>query len=335
MLCAKYNPNNIDEVKFNKNSIQKVLNMSNDMSIPHMIFFGPEGCGKKTIIKLFLEKLYGPKINNLKSVDYSFTGSSNIIQKIKIMQSDYHIIIEPNNINSDKYLVQDVIKEYTKRKNIIKSSVQFRTIYINNIDNMSYYAQTSLRRTIEKYSDSYRFIMWSRSLSKIIPPLLSRCYCFPVPSPSNKEIIKYIMEISIKENIHFDLDKLCKIINISNNNIKKILWLLELTSLDISYETSYDETISELVDLIFKNNIESFMQIRKKVYAVMITNIIGNKIIKDLMNNIIVKKELSNNQIIQIVKLASKADYRFIKGRHNIMHIEIFISGIKKIIFCE
>ena len=61
---------------------------------------------------------------------------------------------------------------------------------------MSYYAQTSLRRTMERYNDKCRFMMWCKSLSKVIEPLQSRCICLRIPSPTDDELFRYIFKIS-------------------------------------------------------------------------------------------------------------------------------------------
>jgi replication factor C subunit 3/5 len=335
MFCNKYIPRTLNDIFFNKKEINKVIEMSKDDEIPHMIFYGPEGCGKKTCIRFFLESLYGPTINKLTSVPYTFNGSSNTTQTIQVMQSNYHIIIEPNSVNSDKYLVQEVIKEYAKRTNIIKSNKSFKTIFINNIDNMSYFAQTSLRRTIEQYSEQCRFIMWSRSLSRVINPLLSRCHCFPIKSPSDKKLMKYMLKVSNLENIKLSFSSINDVLTRANGNIKTVLWLLEFTKLEISYDTTYNNILKKIYHNIFNPDFSSLEVIRADIYIIMITNITGNKIIRDLLNLVIANPDLSSAQVMKIVKIASKAEYNFIRGRHEIMHIEPFINGVKETIFIK
>lgn len=335
MFCNKYAPKNVDEAFFNKNEITKIINMSKDEAIPHIIFYGPEGCGKKTCIQFFLESLYGPKIHKLLPVPYTFNGSSNVSQTIEVMQSEYHIIIEPNSVNSDKYLVQEVIKEYAKRTSVVKENRSFKTILINNIDNMSYYAQTSLRRTLEQYSSKCRFIMWSRTLCRVIPPLLSRCYCFSIKSPSNRQLSEYMLRVAHQENIKLRFEDTVKILYKSDGNIKNILWLLEFTKLGINYNTTYDIILNKIWQSILNPDIFSLEQIRPDIYNIIITNINGNKIIKDLLNKIIASPEVTFDQAVQITNIAAKAEFNFIRGRHEIMHIEPFISGVKSVLFCD
>jgi len=70
--------------------------------------------------------------------------------------------------------------------------------------------------------------MWSRSLSKVIEPLRSRCLCIRIERPSHKELFSRIFKISILEKIKMNYKLINSVIHKSNRNIKKILWYLEL-----------------------------------------------------------------------------------------------------------
>lgn len=219
----KYAPKTINDLEFHKKEIKLLQKMSQDHSIPHIIFCGPDGSGKKTLISLFMEMLYDSEVNKLCDSVYKVTGSGNSTTDVVIKQSNYHIIIEPNNNNFDRYLIQDVVKEYAKKipLSVLTSNKTFKTVLINNIDNLSYYAQTSLRRTMEKYSGTCRFIMQCKSLSRVIDPIRSRCYCFKIDAPSDDDIFGVIANIGYKESISLTLKDYDELIKLSNGNVKR------------------------------------------------------------------------------------------------------------------
>ena len=173
----KYTPQSIGDAKFHIDLLNRLEHMSKNESIPHMLFYGPDGCGKKTIIKLFLEMLFDKDVHKTEDSVYTVVGSGNKAVQVVVKQSNYHIVIEPNNNNFDRYLIQDIVKEYAKKMpmSIFKTKKIFKIVLINNVDNLSYYAQTSLRRTMEKYSSTCRFIMWCTCPTRVIEPLISRC----------------------------------------------------------------------------------------------------------------------------------------------------------------
>lgn len=327
----KYAPNDVNEVFFHKKELNTLKKMSEDDSIPHIIFYGSEGSGKKTLIRLFLEMIYDKQVHKLNDTLYMVTGSGNSSNEVIIKQSNYHIVIEPNNNNFDRYLIQDVVKEYAKKvplNQFIKSNKSFKTVLINNVDNLPYYAQTSLRRTMEKFSKTCRFIMWCRSLSKVIDPIRSRCYCFRINSPSDDEMLEMIAKISYKENIKLNLKDYAKIINRSNGNIKKLLWMLELKKFGLSYITSYDEMINTIINNLITCNVQDIFIIRNYSYNIMITNISGSQIIKDIINKLFENKNINDSCKLNIVEIAAKFEHNLIRGRREINHLEAFIAGI-------
>src|SRR5437870_3525075 len=99
LFIDKYVPETIEHTYFHKELLEMLKQMTSDKAIPNIIFYGPNGSGKKTIIKLVLEMLYSKDINNIQTVTYNISGSGNKTNTISIKKSNYHIVIEPNNNN--------------------------------------------------------------------------------------------------------------------------------------------------------------------------------------------------------------------------------------------
>ena len=333
----KYAPKNAKKSILHKDILKLLDFISKDDSIPHIIFYGIDGVGKRRIIKLFLEMLYGSDVNNLEENIYTVCGSGNKVREVVVKQSNYHIVIDPVDNNFDKYLIQDIVKEYAKRLqiNIFKSKKLFKSVLINNLDNLSYYAQTSLRRTMEKYSGTCRFITWCCSLSRVIEPLKSRCICIRISSPSNSDMFKLAYTISIKENLNIKLDDYYKIIKNANGSVKNLLWnlnLLKVGQIDNKYNTVYEETIDNISDLIIKSDLDEIYNIRNMVYNLLITNIIPSVILKDILLNLC-SKNLSEKIKYKIINSATIYEHSLIKRRREILHLEAFIINVMNLIW--
>ena len=318
---------------FNQENINKIKILSQDDRMPHMIFYGPEGSGRKTLINLLLELTFDKTIHNMSDRVYNITSNSGSNNSITVQQSNYHTVIEPNNNNFDKYMI-DIIKEYSKSMplNIFKTNKPFRIVVINNIDHMSYYAQTSLRRTMEVYSDTCRFVMWCESLSKVIEPLKSRSYLFKVAAPSDESIFENLLNISFQENLNLKLQDYIKIVNLSNNNIKKSLWLLQLKALNMSYYTNYDKCIKHIVKKICHQDIADILNIRALLYTITVSNITGVQILKDVLRNLLLKSRFNFDIKRDFIEIAARCEYNLTKGRREIIHIEKFIINVINVI---
>lgn len=337
-LIDKYRPDihnkYDDEYIMNMDVIDKLRYMSKDDSIPNILFYGTKGTGKKTCIKYLLNSLFDKSVNKTKHVTYSVNGSGNKPIDVVIKQSDYHIEIDPNNNNFDKYIIQDIVLSYAKRLtlNIYQTNRNFKCVVINKVNKLSYYAQTSLRRTMEQYSNNCRFILWCESLSSVIDPLRSRCICIRVSAPTSNEMFSYLYKIAINEGMKINnINDIRSIVKYANGNIKKGLWKLELRRTGSNYIGDYDETIMDITKLIIDKQIDKIYDIRNFMYNIMITNIEGTIILQDILKQLI----LSNIPDIakyKIIELASTCEHNLVKGRREIMHLDCFVIGSIKII---
>ena len=343
------NSKNINKIEFSKsikqnndfskeysvfsNEIIHINNYTRYSNFQHLIVYGPDGCSKDYLINKLLEKIFGKNSVELKNVEYTVCGYSNTKTKIMIKQSKHHIIIEPNSNGFDKYLIQEIIQDYAKSEllNILKNRNLFKVVIINKIDNLSYYAQASLRRTMEIYSHSCKFILISDQLSKIIEPLRSRCLLVRVPLPSKEQILDTLLYICNKENITINFNNLYTIIQNSDNKMSHAILLLELYNNNIKYGNDWEIVIESIINNIINANIGNSKKlykiiklIREQFYILFITNISTQLILRKIMLKLISK---TNNLLLKynIINITSIFEQRLSQGtRHNI-HSEAYI----------
>ena len=309
-------------------------------NLPHLLFYGPDGSCKELIVENLLAKIFTKQSVKLEETEYIINGYSNVKSKVMIKQSKHHIVIEPCNNGFDKYLIQEIIKDYAKTEilSVLKYKHLYKIVVINMIDNLSYYAQASLRRTMEKYADSCKFIFISNQLSKILEPLKSRCLMVRIPLPTDIMITSIILNVALKENIKLKGSDIIDIVKKSNNNINKVFWLLQFMQHKIPYDTSWHSIIIIIVDMCLdksnynvKNLPELIKELRNLLYQLFITNIDFNLIIKEIMNHM--KSKISDNMIkYAIIEETSKFEYRISQGTRHIVHLEAYLIKLIQIL---
>ena len=334
-LIDEFAPKCYEDIFFHRDIYNRLKLMSNDNSIPHIIFHGSPGAGKKTMINIFLKMIYGDGINRLYTTLHSISGSGNRTKKEVIQNSDHHIIINPTGTNFDRYLVHEIVKQYAGTKTIELTqdpNSKFKTIQISNLDKLSHSAQTSLRRMIEVNASTCRFIMWCDNLSNVIGPLKSRCVCIRVPEPDQGELFAYLTYISLKKNFNPEFRYLCEIVKYSECNIKTAVWCLQLYILGYDYKTNYDEAIQHIIKLIMSCNLKKIEDIRDIFFNIWITNYEGIKIIRDIIKKIAKSENLSEECKLNIIVKVSEIEYNMFRGRREIIHFDSFITHVIKII---
>lgn len=336
---------NFDNIKNNNQKVIESLDYINNKSFQycnfqHLIFYGPEGCGKEYITNELIKKIFGESGSKLQEVEYTINGYSNTKTKVMIKQSNHHIVIEPNNNGFDKYLIQDIIQDYARSQmlSICKNMKLFKIVVIDKIDNLNYYAQASLRRTMEKYADTCKFIFISNQLSNIIEPLKSRCIMVRVPLPNKQQIFNMILKISHAENIDINIGDFIEIIKNGDNNINKIIWYLELKKNNMSDFKDWKVIVGKISQLILSNITTAkdlnniIKKCREYIYILFITNLNLKLVIRHIMKKLISDIE-DNNTKYQIINITSEFELRMNKGTRQIIHLEAYIMKILQLLY--
>ena len=120
--------------------------------IPHIIFHGSSGTGKRTIIHNFLNKIYDGDKYKLKT---------NVM------------IVNCAHGKGIKFIRED-LKNFAKTNIQTNNGILFKSIVLFNADSLTIDAQSALRRCIELFSYNTRFFIIVENKHKLLNPILSR-----------------------------------------------------------------------------------------------------------------------------------------------------------------
>jgi len=171
--------------------------------IPHLLFHGASGCGKRTIVHYFLNKIYQGDHKKMKS---------NVM----------HV-----NCAHGKGIkfIREELKFFAKSNIQSNTGVLFKTIVLLNADNLTIDAQSALRRCIELFSSNTRFFIIVENKNKLLNPILSRFCEIYVPEYIENGKIINLHQLSIKNqfnlienNMMYISEKMKQLINYEDCN---------------------------------------------------------------------------------------------------------------------
>tara|TARA_B110000971_G_C20038534_1_gene516017 strand:- start:31 stop:1041 length:1011 start_codon:yes stop_codon:yes gene_type:complete len=193
MYIHKYKPRSLSEITYNKEFNNNISKLSKSGYINNMILHGVEGSGKKTFLMSYLAGIYGDEIHNIRT--------NNILNSdVKYRNSNYHIEIDLGQHSSkNKRILVDFIKLYSSTLNVVTEQPKLVILY--NADDIPSSIQLALRRIIEIYSSTARFIFVCKFKNKIIEPILSRLFCLRVRGIVKEEAQTILVNICFNEKI--------------------------------------------------------------------------------------------------------------------------------------
>lgn len=222
-----------DNYIIHENIINKLDHFLKIKKIPNIIFHGPSGSGKKTIVFSFIDKIY------------NFN---------KLLKKTYVMFVNCAHGKGIKF-IREELKFFSKSHINCNEGNFFKTIILSNADKLTIDAQSALRRCIELFSHTTRFFIIVEDKYKLLKPILSRFseIYIPYPKINNKYINIY----------HYNLDN-CRNIIFSNSFLKKIF--NNIISTKSLYENSlklYDKGITGLdlsnyIEETYEDNIEKY-----------------------------------------------------------------------------
>src|SRR3989338_3863487 len=123
---------------------------------------------------------------------------------------------------------QEKIKDFARTKPF---NAEFKIIFLDECDALTTEAQQALRRTMEKYTSTTRFILSCNYSSKIIPPIQSRCAVFRFGPLKIEDIKKEMERIAKQEKLEMTKEGLDLLVKISEGDMRKAINLLQSVSI--------------------------------------------------------------------------------------------------------
>jgi replication factor C small subunit len=122
-------------------------------------------------------------------------------------------------------VVRETVKTYARTKSI--GEVSFKILILDEADNMTGDAQQALRRTMERYTETARFILIANYSGKIIEPIQSRCAPFRFAYLPREHIVERIKHIAKNEALTVKEDGVEAILEISGGDLRRTINILQ------------------------------------------------------------------------------------------------------------
>jgi replication factor C subunit 3/5 len=342
----RYTPSSLSKLTLHQQLTVKLTALAHSDEVPHLLFYGPQGVGKKTRVMCLLREIYGPGAEKVKIEHRSFkaTSSSKPIE-ISTIGSNYHIECNPSDAgNNDKYVIQEIIKEIASHTNLSSSigsnARSFKIVLLTEVDRLSRQAQAGLRRTMEKYSSSCRLILVCNCPSKIIEPVRSRCLGIRVPSATAEEVADLLIQVAKKESLSCPHEVAMRIALLSNRNIRRALLMLETAKMSqMGPSSSQQVTLpSDYVvqmpdwelytykiarDILGEQTPSRVIMVRDALYELLTNCIPADVIMSTLLKELL--KSLDDSLKHEVTYWAAYYDHRCCKGSKQIFHLEAFV----------
>ncbi len=305
----KYRPLKFSEVKGQKHIVEKLEAFVKEQNMPHVLFAGPAGIGKTTLSLVMARQFFGEG------------WKSNFLE---LNASDERGID----------VVRNKVKDFARTKAF--GDVPFKIIYLDECDALTKEAQQALRRTMENYTATCRFILSCNYSSKIIDPIQSRCAVFKFKPLEKDEIFEIINMVMKSEGLTISDETKEAIFEASHGDVRRVENILQsAATFDKHITTEAVYSIASLakpreIDEVFTLSVAgNFLDARKKLLDIMLQyGLSGVDVVIQLQKEVWKTEGLSNEQKLSFVKMCGEVEFRLIEGSDEFIQLQALLAHL-------
>lgn len=308
MWAEKYRPKTLGDIVDQKEIVERLKSFVKSRNVPHCIFAGPPGTGKTTAALCLTRDLYGG------------------IYREHIMELNAS---DERGIN----VVRETVKTFARVKSI--GEIPFKIMILDEADNMTADAQQALRRTMERYTETCRFIMCANYSGKIIEPIQSRCAPFRFTYLPREEHDRCLKAMAEKEKVKLSSEGVDAIFEVCGGDLRRAINTLQAAaSLDkpVDAKTIYSITGRATpadVQRMMKTAIEGdFLGARKQLRdMIQKYGIAGSDIIRQIHTEIF-RSDIPEQWKIRLADVVGEADYRLVEGSDEEIQLSALLARL-------
>jgi replication factor C small subunit len=302
----KYRPESFLDIKGQKEIVSRVKAFVKQKNMPHLLFSGPAGIGKTTLALITAKQLFGN------------SWRENFLE---LNASDERGID----------IIRNKVKDFARTRAI--GDVPFKIIYLDECDALTREAQQALRRTMENYTQTCRFILSCNYSSKIIDPIQSRCAVFRFKNLGKDEMSEIIDSITKSEKIPIDQKAKQALVDIAEGDARRATNILQSSAAvsekiteDIIYSLASiakPKEVKEVLELCVNGN---FVESRNKLFNIMLDyGLSALDLIRQIQKEVWDLK-IDSDKKLEMIKECGEIEFRLVEGSDEYIQLGALLS---------
>jgi replication factor C small subunit len=206
---------------------------------------------------------------------------------------------------------------------------------LDEADNMTADAQQALRRTMERFTETCRFILSANYSGKIIEPIQSRCAPFRFTYLPREEHDRYLKDIAEEEKVKLSGEGLNAIFEVCSGDLRKAINTLQAAAslnkpvdAKVVYSITGKATPADVQEMIETAMQGNFLEARKLLRdMIQKYGVAGSDIIRQIHTEIF-KTNIPEPWKIKLADIVGEIDYRLVEGADEEVQLSALLARL-------
>ncbi len=304
----KYRPRKLADVAGQEGNKRILSSFIEGKRMSHLIFAGPAGVGKTTCALILARELLGD------------TWNSNFLE-----------------LNASDERGIDVVR--TKIKSFCRSMVlgdaPFRIVFLDEVDNTTSDSQHALRREMEQYTSTSRFILSCNYASKLISPIQSRCVILRFTPLKRQELVQALRRIAELQELDIEDPAYDAIFYVSQGDMRQATNILQAAhsfggtiTNEMIYKISGEANPGDIRRLLAISLQGEFETAREKLREIIFDQGLSGLDLVSQMHREASNMDLNRNKLSRLLRLLADYEFRLVEGSNDLIQSESLVAEI-------
>ena len=302
----KYRPQKLDDIVGQDEIVERLSSYVKSGNLPHLLFTGSAGVGKTTAAVTLAREFF---------------------------KDSWQMNFRELNASDERGIdvVRNQIKQFARTTPL--GEAKFKILFLDEADALTTDAQAALRRTMESFAQTCRFILSCNYSSKIIDPIQSRCAIYRFKPLGEAAVKEEVHRIAKKEGLSITKEAMDAIVYIAQGDMRKAINALQgaaIISNKIDDKMVYAITSTarpDEIDDLLKRSLAGDFDGAESVLAYLLHDrgIAPNELINQCYRAI-VKMNLDRGLKVELIDHLGETDFRLSEGANSDIQMEAMIA---------
>ena len=302
----KYRPSRLADIVGQDEVVERLSSYVKSGNLPHLLFTGSAGVGKTTAAVTLAKEFY---------------------------KDSFQMNFREMNASDERGIdvVRNQIKQFARTTPL--GDATFKILFLDEADALTTDAQAALRRTMETYAQTCRFILSCNYSSKIIDPIQSRCAIYRFKPLGAEAVKEEVRRIAGKEGLSITPGAMDAIVYIAQGDMRKAINALQggaiiSTTIDEKMiyaitSTARPDEINELLALSLGGDFDAAESLLNQLLHE--RGIAPNELINQCYRAL-VKRDMDRSLKVQLIDHIGETDFRLSEGANSDIQLEALIA---------
>jgi len=296
----------------------------------NLFVHGPTGSGKTAAVRALSRAVHDNPDSDLIEINVAdfFNRSKTEIKNDPRFAS----FLTGRSDLSKREMINRVLKESASYSPM---SGEYKTILLDNAEDMREDFQQALRRVMEQYYEATQFVVATRQPSAIIAPIRSRCFPVPVRAPTHEELVAVLERVVEAEGVDYDEEGLEYVAGYADGNVRRAVTSAQTTAeaegeitMNAAYEALGDvEADDDIVAMLAAAEDGEFTDARSTLDDLLVDEgYSGEELLAAVLDT--ARSRYTGEDLARVYRLAGEIDFDLTESTSDRLHLSHFLASL-------